>query len=75
MGLLALGELRAAHPGVAVAILSARDDPGTVRRRDTAVTVDLRPAVRAVTHLVPGAEGPADGDGGPVPERTDEPDI
>lgn len=31
-GLLALGELRAAHPGVAVAILSARDDPGTVRR-------------------------------------------
>lgn len=31
-GLLALGELRAAHPGVAVAILSARDDPATVRR-------------------------------------------
>lgn len=31
-GLLALGELRASHPGVAVAILSGRDDPGTVRR-------------------------------------------
>lgn len=31
-GLLALGELRAAHPGVAVAILSARDDAPTVRR-------------------------------------------
>lgn len=31
-GLLALGELRAAHPGVAVAILSARDDVPTVRR-------------------------------------------
>lgn len=31
-GLLALGELRAAHPGVAVAILSAQDDPATVRR-------------------------------------------
>ena len=31
-GLLALGELRAAHPGVAVAILSARDDAATVRR-------------------------------------------
>ncbi len=31
-GLLALGELRAVHPGVAVAILSARDDPATVRQ-------------------------------------------
>lgn len=31
-GLLALGELRAAHPGVAVAILSGQDDPATVRR-------------------------------------------
>jgi len=31
-GLLALGELRAVHPGVAVAILSARDDAPTVRR-------------------------------------------
>lgn len=31
-GLLALGELRAAHPGVAVAILSGQDDPSTVRR-------------------------------------------
>jgi DNA-binding NarL/FixJ family response regulator len=31
-GLLALGELRASHPGVAVAILSGQDDPGTVRR-------------------------------------------
>jgi len=31
-GLLGLGELRATHPGVAVAILSARDDAMTVRR-------------------------------------------
>lgn len=31
-GLLGLGELRAAHPSVAVAILSGQDDPGTVRR-------------------------------------------
>lgn len=31
-GLLGLTALRAAHPGVAVAILSARDDPATVRR-------------------------------------------
>lgn len=31
-GLLALGELRAAHPGVAVAILSGQDDAATVRR-------------------------------------------
>ena len=31
-GLLGLGELRAAHPAVAVAILSGQDDPGTVRR-------------------------------------------
>ena len=31
-GLLALGELRAAHPAVAVAILSGHDDPRTVRQ-------------------------------------------
>lgn len=31
-GLLGLGELRAAHLSVAVAILSGQDDPGTVRR-------------------------------------------
>lgn len=57
-GLLALGELRAAHPGVAVAILSARDDAATVRRAlamgacayitKHAATEELQAGVRAI---------------------------